>query len=157
MKKYLLSLVCLSILTSCSGGTSTSIDSSQGFRVTPPASYTAGTDTKDGIALREKESGTIIVAKKFPITADYQKSDDSITEFYKKNAPLDTNGSVKFGTKDGGSVQWTNKLGSLSFIHKDAWTIDGDSLYTVSCTIQERSKEKGLSDCESVVASFQIK
>lgn len=156
MKTYILPILSLIFLASCASGLS-SLESTQWFSISYPSSYTAGKDTSIGGTLREKDSGVIIVAKKFPITQDYQKSNETVTEFYKKNAPLDTNGSIKFGPKDGAYVSWTKKIGNFSTIHKDAWIIEKDSLYTVACTIPEKSKDKGMQDCDVVIGSFSIK
>ena len=156
MKTYILPILSLVFLASCSWGL-TSLESTQWFSISYPSSYSAGKDTSIGGTLREKDSGVIIVAKKFPITQDYQKSNEAITEFYKKSVTLDGNGSVKFGSKDGAYVSWTNTIGNLAFIHKDAWIIEKDSLYTVACTIPEKSKDQWMKDCDTVIGSFSIK
>lgn len=122
MKKYILPIFCAFLLGSCSGGT-TDIESTQGFHLSYPSSYSAGSDTANGVALRDKTTSVIIVAKKTPITQDSQKTNEAVTEWYKKNSTLDSNGTIKFAGKDGGYVEWTNKVGTFSYIHKDSWAI----------------------------------
>ena len=63
---------------------------------------------------------------------------------------------MSFGGKPGGYVEFENTYGTNQFYHKDAWGVDGGSLYTLACTVNNTHKDTVKKVCDDMIASFKI-
>ncbi len=90
------------------------------------------------------------------MTDPTKKANSDFLKWYQSQKTLDTSGEISFGGKNGMYVIYSNTYGTLSFTHKDAWGIDGDTIYSLACTIPQKSKESLMKICDTMITSFKM-
>ncbi len=86
-----------------------------------------------------------------------KSSNEAIITLYKEQKwNLLGSGDVPFGGNPGGYVEFENTYGTNQFYHKDAWSVEGGSLYTIACTVNNTHKDTVKKVCDDMIASFKI-
>lgn len=155
MKKFPLCLIiCIFWLASCGSASIVSLHSTQGFTVSYPNNFKAGTDTSNGISLTDKTTGAIIVINKTAIVTP--KTDSEIIQWYNSKSPIDESGDIVANGKKWSYVEFTNRYAKLAMYHRDSWIQDWGSLYAVGCTAKEEKKTEVQKICSDIAISLKI-
>lgn len=147
-------LICFFIITGCWVNWTKTLESTQGFSITYPSSFSTGEDTSDWIALLEKWTNAIIVINKTFIAEN--KTDDEIIKFYSENSTLDWSWEFIIDWKKWAFVEFTNKYWKIWKYHKDIWLNDWTNMYGIACTVKEEEKERIQKICDNIGKSLVI-
>lgn len=158
MRKILftLSLASLALLSSCASSSMSTFTSRDGWSIDYPSGWNAGKELATGISFLDTSTKTITVASRVAFPEGNTQTNQDILKDYTHIKTLDTSGNIAFKNISGIFVNYTNTIGSMKIVHKEAWAVSGKYLYTFACTVNDPNPTPLLTTCENMIHSFSI-